>query len=212
MFRKGMHKKSIKWLSALAIVLLSAMCFCACSWQSSVSVHPEKLDFFSMSTEELSELVEIGEYKNLQISLNGRTREEAVWDAIIAGSTVKDYPEEHVYYYIGQFQGQYKYYAEEAGMSYEKMLNELGINEGTIQREATEMTQKDILYALIVKLEGIELTEEEKTSLFDKYVEIYVSEYGYSNEYVTENMSELIYGSMLYDKTTEFLIVNNTIN
>ncbi len=210
--RKGKHKKSIRLIWAAAVLLSAAICFCACSWQSTVSVTPRRLDFLSMSTEELGEYVEIGAYRNLEISAGDKTRGDAVWDAVIESSNVIKYPEEHVYYYIGQLEAQYKYYAEQGGVTYKELLEELGLNEGSITKEAKEMTQKDILYALIVKLEGIELSEAEKSAYFDRYVEKYVLEYGYDKAYVTENMAELIYGSMLYDKTTEFLIISNTIN
>ncbi len=210
--RKGMYKKSIKLLSTWAVILLTALCFCACSWKNSVSVHPKKLDFHSMSIDELEQYIELGAYRDLQISSEGRSRGEAVWDAVAENASIKEYPEEHVYYYIEQRQEQYKYYAEEAGISYKEMLEELGINEGNIIKEAKELTERDVLYALIVKIEKIELGEAEKSTHFDRYAKKYVSEYGYDEAYVKENMTELIYDSMLYDKTTEFLIISNTIN
>ena len=75
--------------------------------------------------------------------------------------------------------------------------------------EAKEMAIDDVIYELVRRAENITLSEEEKESLFDKYVDKYVEDYGYTKSYVKKNMSELIYDSMLYDKTTEFLIKNN---
>ena len=86
---------------------------------------------------------------------------------------------------------------------------EMGATEESVRAEAQEMAIDDIIFELVRRAENITLTEEEKESLFDKYVEKYVEDYGYSKSYVKKNMSELIYESMLYDKTTEFLIKNN---
>ena len=71
------------------------------------------------------------------------------------------------------------------------------------------MVRKDIVYRYIVECEGISVTDEERTALFDRYVDKYVSDYGYHREYVLTNMTEMIHDSMLYDKTMEFLIANN---
>lgn len=202
--------RALRALCAFMAVLLLTSSFVACSWKETITVDGEKCDFNAMTADELAEYIEIGQYKGLEISLSGRSKGEAAWDTVAELSTVKHYPEGHVYYYIEQFEGQYKYYAEEAGVTYEALLEELGINEGSITKEAKAMTEKDIVYSIVRKLEDIELTEDEKQTYFAKYVQKYVSEYGYSEEYVTANMSDLIYESMLYDKTTEFLIVNNT--
>ena len=82
---------------------------------------------------------------------------------------------------------------------------------GAILEEAKALTKSDLVYSAIVKLENISISESEKERLFDKYVEKYVSVYGYNAEYVKKNMADEIYDSMLYDKTTEFLIKNNNL-
>ena len=82
---------------------------------------------------------------------------------------------------------------------------------GGILEEAKALTKSDLVYSVIVKLEGIRVTEDEKERLFDRYVDKYVSVYGYSADYVKKNLSSEIYSSMLYDKTTEFLLTNNNV-
>ena len=161
---------------------------------------------------ELEAYIEIGDYKGLTLTLGDKSKGEAVWDAVLENSHINDYPMQHFYYYIVQIKGQYEYYAESAGMSYDELIKELGVTDGMIHEEARDLTKKDILCAIIQKTEGILLTEEEKQTHLDRYVEKYVSEYGYSEDYVRTNMTEEIYGSMLYDKTTEFLILNNSFN
>ena len=192
----------------MAIIVLSLAC---CTVNTPFDVEGKKQDFFALSLDELKKFVTVGEYKNLDIQLGDATREEAVWAAIIAGSTVHKYPEEHVFYYTNQFKGQYRYYAEKAGMTYEDILKELGESEATILERSKLMAKKDVLVAEIAKIENIVITDAEKTTHFDKYVAKYVSEYGYDAEYVTENMTNEILDSMLYDKIMEFLILNNNI-
>ena len=200
----------LKRLAAFFLATFCIFCFASCAYTGGGSKSPEKTDILALDLETLEEYIEIGKYKGIEIALGERARGEAVWDAVIKGSNVKSYPEKQVYYYMDQLRGQYRYYAEQAGLSYEQTLEKLGIDEGDILREAKELTQGDIIYAIVVKKENISLSDGEKQTLFPKYVDKYVSEYGYTKEYVEQNMADEIYGSMLYDKTTEFLIVNNT--
>ena len=48
------------------------------------------------------------------------------------------------------------------------------------------------------------------TIFLDKYVEKYVTNYGYSEDYVRKNLIEEIYKSMIYDKMIEYLVLKNT--
>ena len=170
----------------------------------------EAVKISEMTQEELEECVVLCEYKDIEISLGERSKEEAILSYIDKNSTVKSYPAGTVDYYLEQLKEQYRYYAEEADMSYEEMLNELGEDNFTMQAEAKRLVKKDLIFEAIRRREDITLTEEEKSKFFDKYVEKYAESYGYSEDYVREELSELVYESMLYDKTVEFLIINNS--
>ncbi|MBP3369433.1 MAG: hypothetical protein J6L85_01665 [Clostridia bacterium] len=165
-----------------------------------------------MSDDELLTYAELGEYKQLSIELSGRTRGEAAWETVREKANIKSYPKAQVEYYLGQAEAQYKYYAEQAGVSYEEMLAELEVSEESMLADARRMAIDDVIFELVRRNEEIELTDAEKEGLFDKYVKKYVEDYGYTEEYVKQNLAELIYESMLYDKTTEFLIANNSFN
>ena len=206
-FGEGMWKYT-------AVLLCFAICllaFCSCGYGNSSGEQGEKIDFLQTELDIIQKYIEIGQYKGLEISADGNARDEALWNAVEDNCKVKEYPISQVYYYRDQLEAQYKYYAEQAGMYYEDMCAELGVDSGSIFEEAKALTKKDLVYSAIVKLEGISLSPEEKEGLFDKYVEKYVSVYGYNAEYVRENMAEEIYSSMLYDKTTEFLLKNNNV-
>jgi hypothetical protein len=171
-----------------------------------------RIDIGATDREDAKKYVELGEYVSLAVSPGeGESRGAAIWREVESRASIKQYPVAHVYYYKGQLEAQYGYYAEQAGISYEEMLAEMGETESSILAQAKSMTKSDLVYAAIVKAESIEVSESEKQELFERYVEKYVSEYGYGKDHVRENMTDEIYGSMLYDKTTEFLLINNTV-
>lgn len=190
----------------LAVLMLCSLFSCK---KDEENESAEPVDLAAMSDEELSSFISLGEYKGLTVTLGSATKGEAVWAAVKKNATLKDYPEEQVEYYISQQRAQYAYYAEQADMSYEEMLSEVGATEQSIKETAEQMTLGDLVYHALLRAEGIELSEEEKGKFFERYVEKFVADYGYTREYVKENMVEEIYESMLYDKATEFLITNN---
>ena len=79
-------------------------------------------------------------------------------------------------------------------------------------KKAEQRAVDDVIFELIRRKENISLTDDDKQAHFDKYVAKYVSDYGYTEEYVRENLAEKVYDSMLYDKVCEFLIANNKFN
>lgn len=190
----------------IAAILLFATCLLAlfaCKSTAEVKVA-------DLTLEELEECVTLREYKNVEIALNGKTKQEAIIEYIEDKSSVKNYPDGTVDYYFEQLKKQYRYYAEKADMKYEEMLDTLGEDNVTMKAEARRLVKKDLVLELIRKKEGITLTDEEKNNFFDRYVAKYAESYNYDEAYVREELSELVYESMLYDKTLEFLILNNS--
>ncbi|MBO7302602.1 MAG: hypothetical protein J6U68_00270 [Clostridia bacterium] len=200
---KNLFKRSV----AAALLL----CFLLTILTSCKKEEPvETVKISEMSNEELAESVVLCDYKELEIPLGEKSKQEAIVSYIDMHSAVKSYPAGTVDYYIGQLKTQYEYYAKEAGVSYEAMLDELGEDNFTMQAEAKRLVKSDLIFELIRRNEDITLSDEEKSEFFDKYVKKYAESYGYSEEHVREELSELVYESMLYDKTVEFLILNNT--
>ena len=91
-------------------------------------------------------------------------------------------------------------------MSYDELMKLLDMDEEDIANEAKDLVKKDLITKAIVKAEGIELTEAEKTELFDKYAAFYIDVNGFSEDYVRENLTDEIYESMQYDKMMEYLL------
>ena len=168
-----------------------------------------KLDYSQIN---IDEYVKSVSYKGLTLTVNGEgaSKETAIWEALLGTAVIEKYPESAVEYYFAQTKDYYMFIANNDPEAYKLLLESRNMTEEDLVAEARELVKKDLVYLYIVEKEGIAITEDEKQSLFDRYVAAYVSEYGYSAEYVKANMSELIYDSMLYDKTLEFLILNNT--
>jgi len=162
--------------------------------------------------ERLSEYIAPFAYTGLTVELSSADalKSEAVWHLILSRAEVLSYPEDAVNYYAEQRRDTYRYYAEKNDWSYEQALEFFGVSEEAILAEAREMVKGDLVYRYIVKEAKIVLSDGEKSAQLDRYVKKYAEDYGYSEEYVRENMKDLIYDSMLYDKTMEYLIVNNT--
>ena len=199
-------------LAVLTLALTLALFALSCSQKKDEENRAEKTDFSSMSAEALGAYAELGEYKGLEIKLDGRSKDEAVWSAVREKANIKSYPEEQVDYYFAETKAQYEYYAEKADVSYKEMLTELGATEEKMIQEARQMAIDDVLFELVRRAESITLSESEKSEHFDRYVQKYVSDYGYSEDYVRKNLSGKVYDSMLYDKVCEFLITNNKFN
>lgn len=196
----------------LLCIVISSFTSCKKSEQDADTPKAEKMNISALSDTELESYVTLGEYKGLSIELGGRKKDVAVWEEIAARAEVKSIPEQQVNYYFGQSRAQYEYYAEQADMSYSEMLTELGTTEEKMMLDARGLALGDILFELVRRAEGIELSDSEKQEHFERYATKYVEDYGYTADYVRENLTEQIYDSMLYDKITEFLISNNEIN
>lgn len=138
------------------------------------------------------------------------SKEDALWKAILATAQISSYPEDKVEYFFRQTKEAYMYLVNGNEEDYELLLKNRGTDEAKLREEARELVKKDLVYYYIVRRENISLTETEKSELFDKYVDKYVTAYGYNRDYVVGNMTGIIYDSMLYDKTMEYLIKNNT--
>lgn len=208
---KLIGRRTYRYTAVLLCFAFFLLSLCSCAYGNAGGETGEKIDFLDAELDVISKYIEVGQYKGLEISAGDSPKDAAVWSAVENNFSVKEYPIAQVYYYRGQLEAQYKYYAEQGDMSYEDMCDELGVDSGSIFEEAKALAKSDLVYSAIVKLENIKVTDEERERLFDKYVENYVSVYGYSEEYVKTEMADEIYDSMLYDKTTEFLLRNNNI-
>ncbi len=151
-------------------------------------------------------------YKGLTLTLDSSdaSKEDALWSALLDTAVINGYPEGAVEYYFEQTKDYYMFIANNDPEAYAMLLESRGMTEADIVEEAQALVKKDLVYLYVVRSEGISISDDEKQQLFDRYVAAYVGEYGYTAEYVKANMTELIYDSMLYDKTLEFLILNNT--
>ena len=198
-----------KLATALLAVICLAMPFFSCGRTAEVSEN-EETDI-NYSDIDISEYIDSVTYKGLTVFLENEdsSKEDALWNELLQNVEIIDYPEDKVRYYFEQEKAAYMYLVNGDEDSYKTFLKVRGITEEDMLDDAKEMVAKDLIYRLVAQKEEISVTDEEKKALFDRYVEKYVEEFGYGKSYVTANMNELIYESMLYDKTMEYLILNN---
>ena len=190
----------------VGVVLLGALSSCA---QSDGDADQTALEY---SPEDIDGAILLDAYTGLEITLGGEdsSKSEAVWSYVLERAEVVSYPEAQVEYYAEQTRARYRYYAKQNGMDYGKVLDIVGITEEDILSDAKHMVKGDLVYRYIVKDAEIALTDTEKSELYDKYVDKYVSDFGYNRTYVTTYLTDHIYDSMLYDKTMEYLVLNNS--
>ena len=164
------------------------------------------------NTDRIEEYVRLDRYTELSIPLSSEdaSRSEALWDALLARAEILSLPEEQVNYYAEQSKTAYRHYAEEHDLDYPDVLAHFETSEERILAEAQQMVKGDLVYHYILADTGLSLTKEEKENLFDRYATKFADDYGYTKDYVTEQMAELVYDAMLYDKTTQYLMDRNT--
>ena len=205
-------KKILKVSALLLLLLLGiALLFSSCNKKP-----PKELTLPDYSDIALSDYVSLGEYKGLKVAIGGVVSEDmtndlVLWETIVRNADVIKYPDDALSYYKEQTTRLYMGYAEEGSMSYDELMTSLGKTDEDIEEEAKEYVKSDLVRLAIIEAEGLYLTDDEKARLFDKYAYKFEVTYGYTTEYVRENLTDEIYDAMQHDKMMEFLLLNNEI-
>ena len=201
--------KNVLKIAAAVLLLASIWSVVGCRADKAEEKPSETLSYEGVV---LSDCVRLGAYEGLTVTLlsGDADRGEAVWEAVRGGSEILQYPEDAVAYYVAQAEARCRYYAKENGVDEEAAMAALGTSREEIAADAKRRVAEDLIVLAVQADAGIVLTEDEKTRLFDKYVDKYVADFGYDRAYVAENLADLVYESMLYDKTIEYLILKNT--
>lgn len=201
-----------------ALMLATLVCISSCgdssvegtdTVASSQTAELSRLDYGSINIQEYVGSVKYTGF-DVVLEASDTSREDALWELILDSAQILAYPENEVEYYFGQTKASYMYLVNGNEDDYRLLLESRGTDETKMREDAKKLVKKDLVYYYIVTAEGINVTDAEKQTLFERYVEEYVSAYGYRREYVIESMTDNIYESMLYDKTMEFLLMNNS--
>ena len=188
--------------ASLAIILVLTL-FVACGKK-------EPVELSKLSLAELEECVEIAKYKRITFVFDGTDEQDVIKNHLKSESKLKKLPDGAVDYYLEQLEAEYKYYAKEAGMKYDELLKQLALTQKDLEEEAKALAFEDVIFAIIQKKENITVTDSDKEKYFDRYVTRYAEIHKYSEEHVRANLKDEVYQTMLYDKTMEYLIINNT--
>ena len=201
--------RNILFRALLLLALVATLATALLSCQKEKEQTTERVTY---NDTKLDEYIAPFVYEGLTVTLSDADalKSEAIWTKLLSEAEILSYPEDAVEYYAEQRRDTYRYYAEKNHWSYEQALEFFGVTEEAILTEAREMVKGDLVYRYIVKDADITLSKDEKSAQWNRYVKKFAEDYGYTEDYVEENMQDLIYDSMLYDKTMEYLIVNNT--
>ena len=202
-----MKKLIVLWL------LMATLCICltSCAPQPASpepevdeDIIDEPIDIAAL---DLSEYVELGDYKSLTVRYDPSkiSKGDAAWEELLRISNIKKYPEDQVSYYFYQKRTGYEHMAKAGGITYDELLTSLGITEEMILEECRKLTAEDLVFYALIEAEGIIVTDSEKELYFEKYVALFVADYGYTEDYVRAYLESEIYDTMLYDKTLEKL-------
>ncbi len=208
--------KSFLKISALlfaCVILLSA--FCACKEDKTAT--DEELQSYSgmpeYDTANIESYVKPFDIAGFEVGEGEQAEQKrALWESVLSSAEIISYPEAQVEYYAEQERAKYRYFAKRDGIAYDGLLSSLGVTEESIYERARTYVKEDLVLEYIAKTGNVELTEEEKESLFDRYAEQLAALYGNDTEYVKENMQKQIYDTMRSDKIKEYLYVQNREN
>ena len=199
----------VRMLAALLLVSLGLM-GAACSKDE-----PEGTDVSELSYEGVNpgDYLSSVTYLGLTVAYDATkgTRSETLWQAVVDGATVREYPEQAVAYYVSQIRAEYRYLADREGLKLEELLSLRGMSEETVRAEAAAMVKSDLVFLYVVEDAGIVLSESERIAHYDRYADRYVEKYGFDRAYVDEKLRDEVYDSMLFDKTMEYLLLHNEV-
>lgn len=108
--------------------------------------------------------------ENLEAELQSDAMSD-MWSTVISGSEVIEYPEAQVKYYQAALKSQYESQAAYYGMDAATLMAYYGITEETILETAKKYTKDDLVFASIVKAEGLGLTDEEYNETIKGYAD-----------------------------------------
>ncbi len=195
------------------LFLLSAFVGCKDGEESDGTEAQSYLGMPEYDAENIESYVKPFEYVGLTVNVGeGETKQQKLWETLVASAEIVAYPEAQVEYYAEQERAKYRYYAKRDGIEYAELLSELGVTEESIYDTARAYVKDDLVLEYIARDAEIELTDEEKREHTDKYAEKLATLYGNDKEYIKTNMTEQIYDAMRSDKIMEFLLLNNTVN
>ncbi len=204
--------KKTAFLIAIILCLAAIVMSCGGNKNGKVGMTTSGVQPIEIDELPISEYVTLCEYKGLTFEYLPAQEEpsEIIWEKIYFESTIHKYPEQQVEYYIDQIRAQYIYVAQERGDTFQNVIDSLGVTDATMLKEAQFKTAADLIRRAVIEAEGIELTEEDKTNHADKYIERCAKDYGYTEEYIRENLMDEIYDIMLEEKMMEKLVLLNT--
>lgn len=207
-------KASAKIALLLSTLLLSCALLASCGGNEPTNADtteettPESTPY---DDREILSSVTLEHYTGLTVELLDKTetKEAALWRTLTGNAEITAYPKEQLRYYESSIRQSYRYLADLRDIPYEELCDALGITEETVAAEARDLVRGDMVRRYVTLHAGIALSDEEISTLFDRYAEKIAEDHGYTVSYAKTNLRELILETMLRDKTTQYLLERN---
>lgn len=135
------------------------------------------------------------------------TKLQAMWQIVLDNAEVINLPESQVMYYYTSSRSYYEAYASQYGYTYEEFLELVGLTDNYIYEVMQDRVKEEITFYSIVKIEGIEVTDEDYANGIIQYAaDQGMSESALVEEYGEEYIRECV----LWDKLMVYLASENT--
>lgn len=142
-----------------------------------------------------------------------QTMKSSIWQTVVENAEIVAYPEAEVEAYITEMSDYYHQYAQTYGMEFNDVLETMGMTEEAFNEEAKlyaeAMVGDELVLYAIIEAEGITLSQSE----YEEGAEEYLTLYGYATveDLETAFTKEIVYESILWDKTLDFLLENANV-
>ncbi len=149
-------------------------------------------------------------YEEILAAVVKNNQKAHLWDQVIAGVTYDEIPTEYTQFFISYYVDSYHASAFQYGMSYETLLQTIGVTEQQIEQNAIDTAMKYIASVAILRNEKLTWTEEEYQAMFELFVEdamAYFEDYDkeQATEYVLEHEANQVLAELAYSTVLDWL-------
>ena len=137
---------------------------------------------------------------------------QKVWAAFYDQVTVKKYPEKEEAAYVAALREDFETDAENAGMTLDGYLQELGTDRATFENDILEqahiLLKQEMTFFQLARLEEVSLTEEEYQAGIRAYFESDPGEFSSLEAFEEEYGKEVLMQNLTWDRAIDILIAN----
>ncbi len=165
----------------------------------------------ALSYEDALEVVggEYATYDEILAAVVENNQKSHLWDQVMAGITYDEIPSEYTQFFVAYYEDYYHSYAFQYGMSYETLLQALGVTQKQIEQSSIDSAMKYIASVAIIRNNDLSWTEEDYNEMFDTFVAdamaYFECDKEEATEYVLENEANQVHAELAYSTALDWL-------